>query len=200
MTSFFSAKGALSGTHTLLIGIFVALFATEDSTCGTIKNIYAKGYSRNQVYLSKYVVSFVAVTIISILTVVAAYLYANTIWDNSLEITDHIAVIMIGQLLGIFAYHAIFFAISNSFGKIGAAIALNIIGPMAVSLVLGMCDAFIKSENTKLTSYWLDSLFGNFTATVTDEKFIATGIVLFVLYTVLAIAVGMFTNRRKDIP
>ena len=198
-SAYLFSKGALSGTYTLLVGIFVALFATEDNSNGTIKNIYAKGYSRTLVYFAKYVVSLLAVIVISLLTVLVAYAYSNSVWGNALAITDNVAMIIFGQLLGICAYHAIFFAISSVFGKVGSAIALNIIGPMAVSLVLGLGDAFIKSENVKLTSYWLDSLFSNFTSAVSDTKLLPVGIALFIVYTVAAIVVGLLINRKKEI-
>ena len=198
-SSYLFTKGALGGTYTMLIAIFVALFATEDSASGTLKNIYAKGYTRSQVYFSKYVVSFIAVLIMSAITVVFAFGYSNLIWGNSLEITDNVLLIVVGQFLGIATYHAIFFAISTIFSKVGSAIALNIIGPMAVSLVFGLGDAFIKSENTKLTSYWIDSLFSNFTSSVSDQKMMVTGIILFIVYTGVAIFVGMIMNRKKEI-
>lgn len=198
-SSYLFTKGALGGTYTMFIAIFVALFATEDSASGTLKNIYSKGYTRNQVYFSKYIVSLIAVLIISAVTVAFAYGYSNSIWGNNLEIADNLLVIIVGQLLGIAAYHAIFFAISTIFGKVGSAIALNIIGPIAVSLVLGLGDAFIKSENTKLTSYWVDSLFSNFTSSISNQKMLETGIVFFVIYTVCAILIGQFLNRKKEI-
>lgn len=198
-SSYLFTKGALGGTYTMLIAIFVALFATEDSASGTLKNIYAKGYTRSQVYFSKYVVSFIAVLIMSAITVIFAFGYSNSIWGNSLEITDNVLLIVVGQFLGIATYHAIFFAISTIFSKVGSAIALNIIGPMAVSLVLGLGDAFIKGENTKLTSYWIDSLFSNVTSSVSNQKMIVTGIILFTVYTGVAIFVGIIMNRKKEI-
>ena len=198
-SAYLFTKSALSGTYTLLVGIFVALFATEDNSNGTIKNIYARGYSRTLVYFAKYVVSLLAVIVISLLTVWIAYIYSNSVWGNALAITDNVAVIVLGQLLGICAYHAIFFAISSIFCKNSSAIALNIIGPMAVSLVLGLGDAFIKSENVRLTSYWLDSLFSNFTSAVSDTKLLPVGIALFIVYTVAAIVVGLLINRKKEI-
>ena len=51
-SSYLFTKGALGGTYTMFIAIFVALFATEDSASGTLKNIFAKGYTRSQVYFS----------------------------------------------------------------------------------------------------------------------------------------------------
>ena len=198
-SSYLFTKGALGGTYTMFIAIFVALFATEDSASGTLKNIYAKGYTRSRVYFSKYIVSLIAVLIMSAVTVLFAYGYSYFIWGNNLEIADNIFIIIVGQLLGVVTYHAIFFAISTAFGKVGPAIALNIIGPMAVSLVLGLGDAFIKSENAKLTSYWVDSLYSNFTASVSNQNILRMGIVLFIVYTGLAICIGMILNKKKEI-
>ena len=198
-SSYLFTKGALGGTYTMLIAIFVALFATEDCTSGTLKNIYSKGYTRSQVYFSKYFVSIIAVLIMSAITIIFAYCYSNSIWGNDLEIADNVSVIFIGQLLGVMAYHAIFFAISTISGKVGAAIALNIIGPMAVSLVLGLGDAFIKSSNAKLTSFWIDSLFSNFTSAVSNRKMLVAGIVFFATYIVAAILTGSFISRKKEI-
>ncbi len=198
-SAYLFTKSALSGTFTMLIGIFAALFATEDQTCGTLKNIVAKGYSRTKLYFSKYIVSLVGVLIISALTIAVSYGYGNSIWSNSLEITDNVALIVIGQLLGLLAYHSVFFAISYTSGKVGAAIALNIIGPLGVSLILGMGDAFIKNDNFKLSSFWLDSLFSNFTSSITDTKLIGVGIALLIVYFAIAILVGSLINRRKEI-
>ena len=198
-SSYLFTKGSLGGTYSMFLAIFIALFATEDSTSGTLKNIYAKGYTRNQVYFSKYIVSLVAVMIMSAVTVLFAYSYSYCIWGNNLEIADNILLIIVGQLLGVITYHAIFFAISTIFGKVGSAIALNIIGPMAVSLVLGLGDAFIRSENIKLTSYWVDSLYSNFTASVSDQNILTTGIILFIAYTGFAICIGMILNKKKEI-
>ncbi|MBO4219856.1 MAG: ABC transporter permease [Clostridia bacterium] len=198
-SAYLFTKSALGGTYTLFVAIFVALFATEDSTSGTLKNIYAKGYTRNQVYFSKYLVSLISVLVISAVTVLFAYSYSYSIWGNDLKPTDHVFLIFVGQFLGIAAYHAIFFAISTTFGKVGSAIALNIIGPMAVALVLGLGDAFIKSENTKLTSFWVDSLFSNFTTSDSNQKMLGIGIVFFTVYIAAAILIGSLVNRKKEI-
>ena len=52
---------ALQGANaTLLIGIFTALFVCGDHSDGTIKNIYAKGYTRTSVYFAKFAVVIAA--------------------------------------------------------------------------------------------------------------------------------------------
>ncbi len=198
-SAYLSTKGALAGTFTMLIGIFVALFATEDASSGTIKNIYARGYTRVQVYYSKYIVSLAASLLISIITVLFTFVYSNAIWGNDVEIVDNVAVIIIGQLLGIIAYHTIFFAISYVFEKVGTAIALNIVAPMIVSLVLGMGDALINSDNFKLNSYWIESLYGNFTSAQSDADMLGIGIALFVVYTIAALMIGMFISNKKEV-
>ena len=198
-SAYLFAKGALGGTYTLLLGIFVALFATEDQSGGTMKNILAKGCGRRQIFLSKYLISLAAVLVMSLVTVVVAYGYGRSVWGSELPVTDSVPLIVLGQTLGIAAYHALFFAISYTVGKSGSAIAMNIVVPLVVSLVLGMGDAFIRSERFRLSEYWLDPLHKNFTAAATDSAKIGIGIVLFLVYLAAAVLIGITVNRKKEL-
>lgn len=50
-------KTSLATTNlTLILAIFIAINVTEDYAEQTIKNIYGKGYSRESVYLTKYII------------------------------------------------------------------------------------------------------------------------------------------------
>ena len=51
ISSCFSAQDFIV---TLLLGIFIGTFVTEDRVKGTIKTIYSKGYSRVKIFFSKY--------------------------------------------------------------------------------------------------------------------------------------------------
>ena len=47
-------QGAVSfGNITLISAIYTALFVCEDESSNTLKNIYAKGYTRGNVFISK---------------------------------------------------------------------------------------------------------------------------------------------------
>ena len=193
-------KGALGNNFTILIGIFVAIAATEDNASGTMKNIIGKGYSRLKVFMSKYLVSLVGVFIISILVVGTAFLYGTIAFEKT-PIEDNLAIIIFGQLLSILAFHSMFYAISSGFGKIGPAIAVSIIGPMGVSLALTIADTAITTANlpvqAKPGNYWLDGLFNNFLGAPNPIGHGACFALLFA-YLALALLIGFLINRKKE--
>ncbi len=193
-------QGAISSASvTLIAGIFTALFVCEDETSGTIKNIYAKGYSRGRVFISKYIASLVAILIFTLGSMLIAYMFGSSTWPNATASVNNLFLDIIGQVILVIAYHSIFFAISSKLGKTGSSIAFNIVGPMLVSMVLTMADAFLKLDNFKLSSYWIDSLLTNLGQTTVTNQNITTAIVMGIIYSVLFVGVGFTLNKKKEI-
>ena len=193
-------QGAISSANIVLIsGIFTAIFVCEDETLGTIKNIYAKGYSRGSVFISKYITSLVAILIFTFGSMLIAYLFGLLTWPNATTSIDNLFLDIVGQVLSIVAYQSIFFAISSKFGKIGSSIAFNIVGPMLVGMVLTMADAFLKLEDFKLSSYWIDSLLTNLGQTTVISQNITTAIVMGIIYSITFVGVGFMLNKKKEI-
>ncbi len=184
---------------TLIAGIFTALFVCEDDTSGTIKNIYAKGYSRGSVFISKYIASLVAILIFTFGSMLIGYIFGKSTWPNATTSIDNLLLDIVGQVLLIMAYHSIFFAISSKLGKTGSSIAFNIVGPMLVSIVLTMADAFLKLEDFKLSSYWIDSLLTNLGQTTVTKQNIITAIVMGIIYSILFVGIGFSLNKKKEI-
>ena len=89
--------------------------------------------------------------------------------------------------------------ISYSFTKVGASIALNLLGPLGVNLLLNFGDTLIKSDSFKLTDYWIDGIVGNFTASTTNNKLIISGMILLVVYCAATAIGGWLIARRKEI-
>ena len=117
-------KGALGGTFKTILGVFVAIFACEDSSQGTDKNVLAKGYNKVQVFFSKYLVSMIATIMIGLVMILTAYLFGLALFVNG-EVTENLFVVFSGQFLGLMTIHALFFSIAYFFAKIGPAIAIN---------------------------------------------------------------------------
>ncbi len=197
-------KGTLSGTFITVLAIFIAIFACEDSSQGTDKNVLAKGYNKRQVFFSKYFVSMIATLCLGIIALLVAYVFGLLNFRHA-EITDNLFVVFSGQLLGLLANHALFFSLAYSFAKIGPAIAINIVAPTGVSLLLTMGDAFLNSNNTgeeqafSISRYWVDSIFGSFTGTLATGGDLVLNYVLLVIYLVAFFFIGFFIANKKEV-
>lgn len=191
-----------NGNVVLLTGIFVAIFACEDDSCGTIKNIYAKGYSRENVFFAKYIVSLAGVMIIVLLDFLISYLYSLAYFDTTAE-KGNLVVDIIGQIVVMIAYHAIFVAISAWMKKTGGAVAFNIVGPSLVSLVLTMIDIVLKLKDKLdgflFSNYWIQAFMYDFTLASPSTSAIVTGLVGSAIYIALAIVLGLLASKKKEL-
>lgn len=116
-------KGAIGSANVVLIsGIFVALFVCEDDTSGTIKNIYARGYSRRDVFISKYLVSLVSILIFTFSSMLLSFLFGLATWSSELKIPNNYFITMLAQIVMMIAYHAVFFTISSKVRSNGSKI------------------------------------------------------------------------------
>jgi ABC-type transport system involved in multi-copper enzyme maturation permease subunit len=67
-------SGLSNSSFTLITSIFVILFVCEDYTNQAIKNIYAKGYSRTNVFLSKIISVVISTTIMFLIVEIASFI------------------------------------------------------------------------------------------------------------------------------
>ena len=170
-------------------------------TSGTLKNICAKGYNRLNIFFSKYIISLCATLIISLMCVLFAYLFGLCAFEH-IKPTENVFAIFIGQLLGIIAYHAIFFTVAYSIPKLGASIALCILGPSVISLLFSLADvgidSAIKDNEITFSNYWLSNIFTNFAGT-TNHELVVSGYVLLIIYIAISLFLGVFFNYKRDI-
>lgn len=196
-------QSALSNGSVILIsGIFIALFICEDDSYGTIKNIYAKGYSRENVFFSKYIITLVGVLFIAVLNILIASLFGLIFFDRT-DTASNLFVNILGQLVVLVAYHSIFVAISSWMKKSGGAIAINIIGTSVVSLVLGLIDVALKLKDKMgsfmFTNYWVDTFFTTFKTSNASTSSIVTGFVGSAIYIAFAILLGLLASKKKEL-
>lgn len=201
-------KGALTNSFTTIIGVFIAIYATEDFAHGTCKNVIAKGYKRLEVFFSKYIVSLIAIIVIAILCVATAFGMGLALFENNFaSVTDNVPVIIIGQLLCVIVFHSMFFTIAYTIGKSGAAIAINIMAPLGITLILTIGNLLINKEDFNLSNYWIDGIFANFTGSSsfinlpggsTDESLFASNFILIFIYLAVSETLGIIFAKRKQ--
>lgn len=193
-------KGLITNIFMIVIGLFVAIYCSQDMALGTIKNIYGKGFSRAKVYFSKYIVTLVASFIIAIVVYVVTLPFFP-LFDLSQPIQDNVFLIALGIILGIVAYHGIFFAISMSFKHLAASISINMVIPVVISPIVTLIDATaLKDISFKISPYWIDGLLGvfNYGATSDSSKFFVSYLLL-IAYALVGIFVGFMVARKKEV-
>ena len=161
------AAGAVSNSSlTMLMGIFIAMFVCSEVEEGTLKNIYARGYSRDGVYISTYIASLLGTLILYAAAVAACFTIGAILWGVG-DMGMYLASIGT-QVVILIAYHTIFYALSVIISRNGFAIAVNIVLPLIMSLIAMLADQLVNvaqngltpsaDSSIKVSHFWLDSL------------------------------------------
>lgn len=183
----------------LISGIFVALFVCDDYSCGAIKNIYSKGYTRNKVYLAKYLVSATGTFIMAGATYILCFISGLFIFGEVGNIPSNYLLILLAQLIILLGFHTFHFFISNSLAKKGGAIAISIVGPTVLSLFLTLVDITWDSKSFYLSNYWLDGLLSSISKFEVPASNLTSAFIASICYVVILFFFGFLINRKKQL-
>lgn len=175
----------------LFVAIFIALFYTLDISNGTMKNIIARGFSRKQVFVSKFMTIMFGVTIMFILSFIFSYII-TLIAGGKIDALNGNVLSKIGvyylNVLGIASLYTLISSIvSKSSGALVACILTNFLAPT----LLFTLDTLLKLKaNISISKFWI--------ANATNNKGI-TVIIVCVAYIVIPYILGSIICSKKEI-
>lgn len=184
----------------LFLGIFSAIYVTGDFLgTRTIKNVYARGYTRVQVGLIKFCFLAFTTVLFCLIALAVNFLFvpAQAIKEASGKTAGFIAL----QILSLIAYAAFYFCLSSACGKASLALCIAIpylymfIGPL-VQLLL------YDGKNLKYIIDIIDFLPMGLPSMLSDASLvswkIALAAALSVAYTVVFVFLGLLAFNRKE--
>ena len=171
-----------------IMAIFMGIFVCEDRVKGTIKNIYARGYSRTDVFLAKFIVANITAILIFAAITLVAYISGLVMFATKpFEVTplkvNGVWLLVLGKLVAVLGVTALYFMLSELIGTTGFSIAANIFLPSIASAVLsiGLELIFFFATNgdfdyatvAKIIEYWIYSLISTgFTQEMKVEDYV----------------------------
>ncbi len=186
-----------SATFTMICGIFVVLYTCTDYDNQTIKNVYARGFSRTLVYFAKYIVSIIAMLAMLFVVFLVGFIESKIYFTGETEQGNYVGL-FIGQLLYCIANTSFVFAITIMLKKVGVSIAIAVLGPELINMLLSLVDTFLKLDKFKLSSYWFENFLSDLSNVATTNTRIAVCISVSVAYIALFVFLGYFVNKKSD--
>ena len=212
-------------TVTILMAVFTSLFICEDHTNGTAKIIYSKGYSRTELFLSKYLVStisaalfFLSVMIVPvILSFVVRVNYNTEFYFFTLKLSGPgwVVLYLLKNLTGLLALNSFFYMVSEYFRKTGISMIINLIGPnvsltiiLSISTMLesllyestGNTPSFInETVSMKIAAYWLPGLVSSLADIISQNYDYGIGIIINTGYITLFSFLSYLVSRKIQI-
>lgn len=180
----------------LIFAVFIGLFICDDNSNGTIKNIYAKGYSREVVYFAKYIVLFITSFVLISFYILFSFAWGNLLWGTeNYDITQKDIYIIISQVIFIMERYTFCFAVSTIISRKGAAIAINIILPQLAEVLSIFIDMLLDFEEPYIYNHILRNLYNNIYNNETFLKFSLFALI----YSVVFMLISSLINNRKQV-
>ncbi len=181
-----------------LLGIYLAIFVCHDFGQQTIKNIYARGYSRTLVYFTKYLVSLGVTLAMGLLYMVFSFLFCLIIGIPVGTMTAAVWGTLALQLWVLIGMHGLFFGIGMMIGKTGGSVALNLFG---ISFAFSILELLFQIFNIdfSILDYNLEMVLSTLITTELSKTVILRAVLLPLTYAVVFIGLGYWLNNRRDV-
>lgn len=172
--------------------IFIALFSCLDFNEGTTKNIIARGYTRTQLLLTKYIATLIGLSMMYIATIVLTFiLFAK----NGLGYESNMLYLFINSIIGIIANTVFYVTMAFLLEKNGSAIIACLFVPNLIPMLLSLIDSKLKLS---IGDYWLDSASIKFVNNPTLQNLLWS-IVYYIIYIIVFIVIGTQLLNKKEI-
>ena len=210
---------------TLFVTIMISMFIPGEFKFGTIKNIISKGFSRVSIYFSKFVTMMFVSFSYAFLCMISAFAVGTTIagvgdFDRSvfLDIMATFGLFLLAQIAFQSICQMVGFLVANTGWTVTTNILIFLFLPDAVlntiNLIINNLVApwvasvdwlsWIKIDNFNINDYWPfpyivkfvkpDILHMDF-----YRQMLVTGIIVCVVYIVVASTIGLLSFRKRDI-
>lgn len=183
----------------VVFAAFIAVFFCGDFGNGTVKNVITKGYTRSEIFFSKYFVCLAVSICYALLAMLTGFLFGTLVWKFGDEWCLKLFLLVLLQLLAIAAYNAMFCFLASWLKRVGPTLAISIALPITVPLILTLIDLFLGGAEVPVSSYWLSgaiSLTSSVNATGGD---MLRSAVCSLLYGTLFTFGGWFFMRKREV-
>lgn len=183
----------------MMLGIFIALFVCEDYTLGTIRTILARGYTRMEVFFSKYLAVLATAFVMTVATLFFSIMLGIFFFlGDEVSFGGEQIRILLSQFVVVIAYTSLFFAVATMLQKTGSSIAFCVVIPMMFSILLQVLDMAFAEKEIVVSSYWLDGLFTSISGVTVKSHDLNVAVFCSLAYIVVSLVGGWFATVDNE--
>ena len=182
----------LSSELSIISIIFIALFSCLDFNEGTTKNIIARGYTKTQLLISKYITTLAGLLIMYLSAALITFILYS---KNGLGYDSTFPYTLINNIAHIITYTVFFQTVSFLLEKNGTAIITCLFVPNIINLVLELIDSKL---NLSISNYWLENASTEFLKAKTLPN-LTSSLIFYLIYIIIIIVIGVQILKKKEI-
>ncbi len=169
---------ALNSTYVFIaFGAFVAVWFLSDYTSRTVQHEITKGYSRTEIFFSKYLSSLFVCLIYALLAMFVGFLMGTIFWKVGKGFDGKFILQILVQLVIIAAFNSLFCFFATMGFKVAPALILSIAIPIAVPMIFALVDLFLQMNSVEeggnalqLSKYWLSGMISRVARIKAENK------------------------------
>ena len=182
----------------ILTAICICVFITSEYSMGTFKNSVSRGFSRTEIYISKFIVSVVSAIIIILLFVIGGTVVAFICTPIEAEVNavQMIAMILTYLLLAS-ASASMYLMFAMMFRRTGVSVAASICMIVFVSSIFQVLEVFVENLSD-YSKFWILNTFTIVEQSCLDGK-IYIPVLIGLGYIFVTSAIGMLMFKKREI-
>ena len=199
---------ALNSTYIFIaFGAFVAVWFVGDYMSRTVQHELTKGYSRTEIFFSKYLSSLFVCMIYAVLAMLVGFVLGSLFWKVGKDFSWKYIVLILAQLLIVAAYNAMFCFFATLGFKMAPALILSIAIPLLVPMVLTIIDLIVAltsmeeevSETVfESSKYWLSGMLSGVAKIKTSKENVIRAFVGGFSYTAVFTTFAWLLAKKRD--
>ena len=201
ITSLFIKQAMGNGMFTILAGIAISIFATEDYNADTIKNIYSKGYSKSNVFVVNYFVSLSSALILLMVEWLITLLFGSIFLSGMGTLGENYILSLLVMVIIAIGYHGMFYGLSMMIRKTAGAVAVAIAFPLVMSGIILALDSLLlakMSTDFKLNDYTLDGVLSALSKPNVSWAVLGRGVGVGIGFTAFFTIIAYLINQRRS--
>lgn len=182
----------------ILTAICICVFITSEYSMGTFKNAVSRGFSRTQIYLSKFIVSVVSSLILISLFVISGTIVAFICMPTATDVSVWQMIVMILTYLFLaVAAASMYLMFAMLLRKTGVSVAASICIVVFVSSIFEVLGVFVENFSN-YSRFWILNTFGIVEKSCLNGE-IYIPLLIGLGYIAVTGAIGLMVFRKRDI-
>lgn len=183
----------------ILLPILIAMIVCRDFTSESIRLIVGRGYSRAQIYCSKWIAALVLIMVLALTCWITAYVSLAAFLNYTVTFSLHLLLVLLTQLLVAAALSSVAFCIAFIARKSSAAITAGILCPSLGSIAVSMIEIFLEIESGKVSGCWIWTCFANLTGDVISNETLCFSLIVSVIWLAVFQSIGFVHFKKADV-
>lgn len=188
----------------LVTAVFACIFVVGEYGNGTVKNAVGKGFSREKVFLAKYVTTIFAAVVIFYVATVVTVITGLLFWGK--DSIDAEGVKQLLQYVGLqtlleIALISIVIMIAEFCRNLGSGIAVSVGVMMIANIIFIGMDTLLEFLHVdfQTSNYWIMNLVSQCPTVGVEDQLVTRIVIAFLFWTVVTMAAGMLHFKKADV-